>query len=119
MTQADDVRIARERAANQRRRTMANPIALPLCAVCNYPYPHITHMHHVKPLAETKAISEETTWLCPNCHAMVHELRRVYFSSTRFLARSRKSRLSMLDYWMEQTDQSTVDKLMDIAHYGK
>ena len=111
------IQAARLQAAKERRREMSHTISIPICSVCSYPYPHITHKHHVHPLASSDTINEETVWLCPNCHAMVHEIRRVHFSSgrtTRF-----KSRFSLLDNWVDVTDRVIVNKLFDLARRSK
>lgn len=109
-----DIKSARKRAARVRQKSMSDPVANPCCCACGFSYPPIVHMHHVYPLAETEQPIDECIWLCPNCHAMVHEIRRVRYSKGR--VSNLKLRLSHLDYWLgDVCSPDVAAKLIDIA----
>lgn len=97
---------------------MANPVANPVCPVCDFSYPPVTHLHHIHPLAESDAISDEHVWLCPNCHAMVHEIRRMYYTKRR--PSNFRLRSAHLGYWLgEVCTPDVAKKLYDIAKRSK
>ena len=107
-------RDARLRASYIRQKEMRNPVANPCCGACGFSYPPIVQMHHIYPLAETELPIDEFAWLCPNCHAMVHEIRRVRYGVRRVT--NLKVRLSHLDYWLSEVCPPNVAaKLLDIA----
>jgi predicted HNH restriction endonuclease len=109
----EQIKTARVKAARVRYRAM-NDMANPFCQVCEFAYPPIVHLHHVHPLASTNEDSNETIWLCPNCHAIVHELVRCYYSPRQ--PRNVWKRLGHLDYWMSDVcPRDIADKLRDIA----
>lgn len=120
MTQAiiqnkrEAIKKARQRAADIRYKAMRDQYANPCCHACGFRYPPIVHLHHVKPLGETGKDSNDLVWLCPNCHAMVHEIRRCYFSKRR--VSNLEMRLSHLDYWLDsECPKDVSQKLLDIA----
>ena len=42
------------------------------CGICGLPYP-ILHKHRIKPGKEGGTYQKDNvTWLCPNCHTLVH-----------------------------------------------
>ena len=115
MTQAiTQVKEARKRAASIRRKAMTDPVANPCCSACGFSYPPVMQGHHVHPIAESEIISDEIVWLCPNCHALVHEIRRVYYSAKR--VNNLRMKVSHLDYWLyEVCPQPVMEKLISIA----
>lgn len=109
-----EVKEARKRASQIRRRAMADPVANPSCKVCGFAYPPSMHLHHIHPLAESEIVTDDHVWLCPNCHAMVHEIRRMYYSKRK--PSSYRLRLAHLDYWLgEVCPPDAAKKLCDIA----
>lgn len=106
----------RKVAAAKRRKAMSDNFANPICYVCGFSYPPIMHLHHLKPLNEGGNADGETVWLCPNCHAMVHEIRRMryrYRSGMRY----KKTRDGHFDYWLESCDRHVAKKLFEYAMY--
>jgi len=107
----------RRRAAAFRSRVMHDKFAQPLCSVCGFAYPPIVHLHHAQPLSETDNAASDVVWLCPNCHAMVHELRRVYYSNKK--VSNLAVHLSHLEYWLSDICPAQIaDKLQNIAKIG-
>lgn len=105
---------ARQRASNIRQKAMRDPVAHPCCFACGFSYPPIVHMHHIYPLSETQEPIDSFKWVCPNCHAMIHEIRRMYYSSKR--PSNYQTRLAHLEYWLyEVCQQEVADKLREIA----
>lgn len=108
------IQSARKRASRIRQKSMSDPVANPCCCACGFSYPPVIHLHHVYPLAETNQPVDECVWLCPNCHAMVHEIRRVRYGRRR--ATNLMVRLSHLDYWLvDVCPPEVAAKLLDIA----
>lgn len=108
------VKEARRRAGKQRGKAMSDPVANPCCSVCGFAYPPVVHLHHIHPLAETEVPSDESAWLCPNCHAMVHEIRRMRRSGRK--PRNYQMRLQHLDYWLSEICSPEIaDKLIRLA----
>ncbi len=51
-----------------------------ICVANHNPNPMELHRHHIRPLANGGAESDENTiWLCPTAHVNVHELMRHWF----------------------------------------
>lgn len=111
------VALARKRATAKRARAMRQ-VNHSLCQACSFAYPPILHLHHVRPLVETGVESEETVWLCPNCHAMVHEIIRVFHSGKK--VKNLQVRLDYLGYWLSEICPDDVaDKLRSLAERGR
>ena len=87
-------------ASKDRYQMMSNDFAQPYCHACGFSYPPIVHGHHIKPVAATNGVSVKTVWLCPNCHAMVHEIIRCYYSARR--PSHYETRMGHLDYWLSE-----------------
>lgn len=111
----DDIKAERQRAAKQRRRAVTNPDVAPVCNVCRFGCGYVLHGHHVQALSESTIVCSEIVYLCPNCHAMVHEIRRMHYAPHRMRVRNRADRLEQLDYWEDQSDKMIVAKLHDLA----
>lgn len=110
----EDTKKSRRNAARMRYRAMHDPVGCPCCQACGFAYPPVMHLHHVYPLAETDKAVDDFAWLCPNCHAMVHEIRRVLHSKRK--PTNLRVRLDYLDYWLTTECPSHVaDKLRDLA----
>lgn len=108
------VSLARKRAAKIRYQAMHDKYANPCCQACDFCYPPVVHGHHIRPVAETNGASDELIWLCPNCHAMVHEIKRVYHSQRK--ASNLEMRVSHLSYWLTDVCPSHIaKKLCEIA----
>lgn len=111
--------LERKRAAAQRHRAMSDEFAHPCCQGCGFAYPPVVQLHHLNPIAESDGSDKATVWLCPNCHAMVHEIRKLYIAPTGRRVRYRKARLSHLDYWLDNVCSPELAKnLWDYASYG-
>ncbi len=107
----------RRRAAKERREHFAPDLpGWPTCWVCKTGYAPITQLHHLHPLAESNVIRTNKVWLCPNCHALVHELRRFYPQPKRRMTREGWARLDFLEWWLdEQCDPEVFKRLWRVA----
>lgn len=115
----EDIKAERKRATKQRQKAVSNPYVGPTCRVCRFIYPYVLHVHHVVPLGESTEINSEVVYLCPTCHAMVHEIRRLYYAPNRMRVRYHEDRLEQLNYWEDQQpDKSITAKLYDLAKRG-
>lgn len=113
-TKKQEIAQARKRAKTVRYKAMNDPFAHPCCVACGFGYPPIVHLHHVQPLGETGKDTPDLVWLCPNCHAMVHEIIRIYYSKRR--ANNLQMRLSHLEYWLDrECSDERWKKLSEIA----
>lgn len=93
---------------------MSDPTAGPCCSACGFGYSPVLHLHHIHPLAETETPTNDTVWLCPNCHAMVHEIRRMETHEKR--PSHYRMRRSLYDYWLTNECPSEVaEKLRKLA----
>ena len=111
----EDIKAERARAAKQRRRIVTDPNVGPVCRVCQFGCGYVLHGHHIQSLAESTSVCSEIVYLCPNCHAMVHEIRRMRYAPHRMRVRNRADRLEQLEYWEDQSDKAVVAKLHDLA----
>ena len=108
----------RQRSGAIRKAAMENPFAHPNCSACGFEYPPIVHLHHVKPLCESEAIDETLEWLCPNCHALVHEIRKIHFLKNK--VSNIDIRINHLDYYLYEICKKEIrDKLFFIAKGNK
>lgn len=105
---------ARKRAKSIRERAMRGQAPHPMCKACGFEYPPVMHLHHLYPISETDVPIDEFVWLCPNCHAMVHEIRRVNYGVRR--PSNYRVRKLHLDYWLwEICDREVALKLVDLV----
>lgn len=105
---------ARKRAKSIRDRTMRDQVAHPICEVCAFEYPPIMHLHHLYPISETDVPVDQLVWLCPNCHAMAHEIRRVNYGKRR--PSNYRVRKLHLDYWLSEIcDREVALKLVGLV----
>jgi len=49
-----------------------------VCEVCDFDYSSVVVRHHILPIA-LKGSNEPSNlvWLCPNCHAVIHHLKKL------------------------------------------
>lgn len=48
-----------------------------VCVVCGFSFSHAIARHHILPVSEGgKNDSDNLIWLCANCHAVIHSLKK-------------------------------------------
>lgn len=80
------------------------------CVVCEK-HAGITHLHHVLSLKECayllnvrESIDVPVVWLCPNCHAYVHQMQRgIFYNALRELSEDEYLRICSI---IEQRDKA-------------
>jgi predicted HNH restriction endonuclease len=107
------IKQARRSAAKERYKMIATDGYISTCFACKYQYTFIDHLHHIRPVAATNGNSIEVIWLCPTCHAMVHEIARLYISPPKRLV-NREGRENQMD-WFDEDHPDLFITLFDIA----
>jgi len=120
-----ETRIVVQQRKNERKRTQRirqqamTDFCNPCCQACGFSYPPIVQLHHKTPLHEVDVVDTDTVWLCPNCHAMVHEIRKLYFKELPRNTAYLRARIRHMDYWLNDiAPKELAQKLMELAKAG-
>lgn len=98
----------RQEAAKWRIRTLSHGTD---CAVCGFWIHSLLRLHHIIPVSRGGVNRPENlVYLCPNCHAMVHEMAR--------LLRNRKSGDGYFEFKARLSDLYDDDEVGLIQYYA-
>ncbi len=79
------------------------------CHCCRFKHWPILHVHHINPVSENGFADEQLMWtVCPNCHAYVHELRRL---------RGTSKYAEVFDLLVRLYDEPTVKNIEQLANF--